>query len=76
MKSIKSMLLGELAAFVNTHLDSKGIPFVLSGRTCVSLFAHNRCLSYDLDEIRRWSKVEDQLDKFEEIKENLGVFSN
>ncbi len=29
----------------------------------------------DLDEIRRWSEVEDQLDKFEEIKRDLVIFS-
>lgn len=29
----------------------------------------------DLDEIRRWSEVEDQLDKFKEIKRDLVIFS-
>ena len=29
----------------------------------------------DLDEIRRWSEVEDQLDKFKEIKRDLEVVS-
>lgn len=61
MKSIKSMSLGELAALVSTHLDSKGISCVLSGGACVSIYTHNRYLSYDLDFIERVSTSRKEL---------------
>ncbi|MCJ7679098.1 MAG: hypothetical protein MUP70_00085 [Candidatus Aminicenantes bacterium] len=49
MTSIKNMTLGELAAYICTHLKSKDIPCVLSGGACVSIYTKNRYLSYDLD---------------------------
>ncbi len=49
------MSLGELAALVSTHLDSKGIPCVLSGGACVTIYTQGRYLFYDLDFIERFT---------------------
>lgn len=49
MKSIATMNLGELGAFVCQHLQQHGIAVVLSGRACVSIYTHNQYASYDLD---------------------------
>jgi len=57
------MSLGELAALVSTHLDSKGIPCVLSGGACVTIYTQNRYLSYDLDFIERVSTARKELRK-------------
>ncbi len=55
------MSLGELAALVCSHLDSKGIPCVLSGGACVTIYTHHRYLSYDLDFIERFSTSRKEL---------------
>lgn len=47
------MSLGELAAFVCSHLERRGIHVVLSGGACVCLYASDRYLSMDLDFIDR-----------------------
>ncbi len=49
MKPISAMSLGELAAFVCSHLGERGIKAVLSGGGCVSIYTDNRYVSYDLD---------------------------
>ena len=49
MKSIRRMSLGELAAFICTHLRGHGIGCVLTGGGCVSIYTTNRYQSYDLD---------------------------
>jgi len=49
MKPIEDLSLGELAAFVCTHLRTNGIEVVLSGGGCVSIYTSNRYQSYDLD---------------------------
>jgi hypothetical protein len=49
VKPIGKMSLGELAAFVCTHLSSRGIKVVLSGGACVSIYTENRYQSFDLD---------------------------
>jgi len=49
MKSIADMSLGEIAAFVCSHLRKHGINVVLSGGACVSIYTTNRYQSYDLD---------------------------
>ena len=41
--------IGELAAFVCSHLSSKKIDCVLSGGACVSIYSSNQYQSYDLD---------------------------
>jgi len=49
MKAIGKMTIGELAAFVNTHLRTKGIDCVLTGGACVSIYTENKFTSYDID---------------------------
>lgn len=55
MKPIKEMSLGELAAYVCTHLKSNGIFCVLSGGACVTIYSKNQYQSYDLDFIEQTS---------------------
>jgi len=52
VKEISDMTLGELAAFVCSHLRKQGIGAVLSGGGCVSIYTTNRYQSYDLDFIQ------------------------
>lgn len=61
MKTISLMSLGELAAYVCSHLDSKGIHVVLSGGGCVAIYASDRYSSMDLDFIDRLSTTRRQL---------------
>ncbi|MCD6117931.1 hypothetical protein J7K93_13020 [bacterium] len=49
MKHIKEMSLGELAAYICTHLQKNGIHCVLTGGACVSIYTENRYESFDLD---------------------------
>lgn len=49
MKTIKEMSLGELGAFVCSHLEKKGIRVVLTGGACVSIYSDNKYQSMDLD---------------------------
>ncbi len=53
MKKIGDMSMGELAAFVCSHLEQRGIQVVLSGGACVCLYASDRYQSMDLDFIDR-----------------------
>lgn len=53
MKGIAEMSLGELAAYVCSHLDSRDIRVVLSGGGCVAIYACDRYTSMDLDFIVR-----------------------
>ena len=55
MKPIKEMSIGELAAFVWSHLEKNGIHCVLTGGACVSIYTSNRYMSYDLDFIENVS---------------------
>jgi hypothetical protein len=43
------MGMGELAAFVCSHLRRNGIDVVLSGGGCVAIYSEGRYVSYDLD---------------------------
>ena len=52
MKPISDMSAGELAAYVASHLASRGIEVVLSGGTCVTIWSEGRYVSGDLDLIR------------------------
>jgi len=54
MKSIKSMSLKELAAFVASHLEHHEIPVVLVGGSCVSIYTKNRYQTADLDFVERY----------------------
>jgi hypothetical protein len=51
VRAVKDMSVGDLAAFVATHLRTKGIDVVLSGGSCVTIYSHD---TVDLDEIERW----------------------
>ncbi|HXV20192.1 MAG TPA: hypothetical protein VD811_04255, partial [Desulfuromonadales bacterium] len=53
MKTIPQMRLGELAAYVCSHLASRGIHVVLSGGGCVAIYASGPYSSMDLDFIAR-----------------------
>jgi hypothetical protein len=69
MKSISMMNIGELAAFVCSHLESKGIKVTLSGGACVSIYSRNKYQSFDLDFIEHFSIKRSQLRTIlEEIK--------
>jgi hypothetical protein len=61
MKSIGEMSLGELAAFVCSHLEGRGIRVVLSGGGCVSIYASDRYVSMDLDFIEHLPATRRQL---------------
>jgi len=61
MKAIAQMSLGELAAYVCTHLDNRGIRVVLSGGGCVAIYASERYSSMDLDFIDRMLSTRRQL---------------
>jgi hypothetical protein len=49
MKKISKMNIGELAAFICSHLAGCGIECTLTGGACVSIYSENKYLSYDLD---------------------------
>lgn len=74
MKPLKKMTLGELAAFVCTHLKKHSINCVLSGGACVSIYTTNQYQSYDLDFIENMStgrkKLRDVLSKIGFSEEN------
>ena len=61
MKAISQMNLGELAAYVCSHLDCRGIKVVLSGGGCVAIYASDRYSSMDLDFIDRLHTTRRQL---------------
>ena len=49
MRSPGDMSLGELGAYVSTHLKSNGIQVTLTGGACVSIYSENKYQSLDLD---------------------------
>ncbi len=53
MKPVSAMSLGELAAYVCSHLDRNGIRVVLSGGAAVSIHTGSRYQSFDLDFVER-----------------------
>ena len=53
MKPIKDMNLGELAAYVCTHLKENGTSCVLTGGACVAIYSENKYQSFDLDFIEQ-----------------------
>jgi hypothetical protein len=63
MKSLARMTAGELAAFVATHLAQHGIPVVLSGGACVTIYSKGRYVSADLDLIGNGLTPRSQLRK-------------
>ena len=69
MKPVGGMTIGELAAFVCTHLKNNGINVVLSGGACVSLFTENEYQSFDLDFIEN---VVTSRKKIREVLQKIG----
>jgi len=57
------MTMGELAAFVCSHLQGNGIHVVLSGGGCVSIYSEGRYVSYDLDFVENISSGRRKLKK-------------
>ncbi len=57
------MSMGELAAFVCSHLQRNGISVVLTGGGCVAIYAEGRYVSYDLDFIENLSSGRRKLKK-------------
>jgi hypothetical protein len=49
MKQVKSMTQAEVAAYVQNHLQKKGINVVLSGGTAVAIYSSNKYVSKDID---------------------------
>jgi hypothetical protein len=49
VKPIRDMTIGELAAYVSTHLQQQGIDVVLSGGACVAIYSQGAYMSRDLD---------------------------
>jgi hypothetical protein len=66
VKPVKEMSVGELAAFISTHLEKHGMEVVLSGGSCVAIYSNNQYVSPDLDFIERRST------KRKKLKEALG----
>ena len=63
MKKIRAMTMGELAAFVCSHLQRNGIDVVLSGGGCVAIYSEGRHVSYDLDFVENISSGRRKLKK-------------
>ena len=62
------MSLGELAAYVCTHLHENDIHCVLTGGACVSIYTENRYESFDLDFIENMaSKRKDIMNALSQI---------
>ncbi len=49
MKSVAKMSVGELAAYISSHLRGFGIEVVLSGGSCVTIYSAGKYVSMDLD---------------------------
>jgi hypothetical protein len=49
MKSISRMTQAELAAYVQSHLETKGITVILSGGAAVAIYTVNKYVSADID---------------------------
>jgi hypothetical protein len=53
LKPVKEMTVGELAAFIASHLEKHGIEVVLSGGSCGTIYSRQQYVSADLDFIER-----------------------
>ena len=49
MNAVEQMTQAELAAFVQNHLESKGIQVVLSGGAAVAIYSRDKYVSQDID---------------------------
>jgi hypothetical protein len=74
LKEIKDMNIGELAAYVSSHLFKNNIKCVLSGGACVSIYSINVYQSYDLDFIELYyverKKLKSVMAEIDFIEEN------
>jgi len=71
MKPISQMNIGELAAYICSHLENHGIKVTLSGGACVSIYSNNKYQSFDLDFIERFSVKKNPL---AEVLSKIGFF--
>ncbi|MDP2965131.1 MAG: hypothetical protein Q8N39_03720 [Pelolinea sp.] len=55
MKPINEMSQAELAAFIQSHLESKNIKVALSGGAVVAFYSKNQYVSKDLDLVNMYS---------------------
>jgi hypothetical protein len=69
LKAINSMNLGELAAYIDTHLRENGINVVLSGGAAVSVHSNHKYVSKDIDFIGRYDINHN---KVEEVMADIG----
>ena len=67
------MNLGELAAFIDTHLRKNGINVVLSGGGAVSIYSDHKYVSKDLDFIGRFD-IDHK--KVELVMEDIGFLQD
>jgi hypothetical protein len=49
MKPVSKLSVGELAAYISSHLRERGIEVVLSGGSCVMIYSAGKYVSMDLD---------------------------
>jgi hypothetical protein len=49
MKTVNKMTQAELAAYVQSHLQTKGISVILSGGAAVAIYTENKYVSADID---------------------------
>lgn len=63
------MTIGEVAAFVCSHLKKNGIDVVLSGGACVSIYSTNKYQSFDLDFIEN---ITTSKKKLKEVLQEIG----
>jgi len=71
LKEIAKMSIGELAAFVCSHLQKQGIEVVLTGGGCVEIYSSGKYSSFDLNFIenvpvggRKLGKVMEEIQFF------------
>jgi uncharacterized phage-like protein YoqJ len=69
MINIKNMTMPELASYICTALEEKGIEVVLSGGSCVEIYSRGNYTSLDIDLINRYN---DTFFKIKSVMENLG----
>lgn len=73
MKQISKLTRGEIAAFVQNHLEKKGISVILSGGAVVSIYSSDQYVTQDIDLINIYSvtrrKIRDAMQEIEFTEE-------
>ena len=68
MKALAEMSVGELAAFISSHLGTRQIEVILSGGSCVSIYGDGQYVTDDLDFIdTRFATMREIRDAMAEI---------